>query len=178
MKILSLSVVAFFLGCTCPLLAADEPISGASPATPVPGTEDLTERLAVAQQIARLEISPQMLDKIVSAEVQEVLDYLENNDKKEDLEALVTAVKNLSDKLISNGRVWDEYAGRYATHFSLIELQELRTLVKNPILARRDKVRGDVREVVFVLISDVAEKEAKEVMAIAQRVEKARPQTP
>ncbi len=176
--------------------ASDAPLSKSAEEQAAQGTKaekteenipknDLTERLEIANQIVRLEISPRQIeDELAKGVLQWLIEKLDGDaERKDDLNTLREAMEAVSDKVISSGKVWDEYSARYATHFTLEELKELKVLLRHPLLLKRDKLREDffrreLQEVIFFVVGDVAAKEAEKVQALISEIfEKLPPDT-
>jgi uncharacterized protein len=95
--------------------------------------KDLRERLSVAAKLARWEIPPDTLDQLLAPGLGERLDKLEGNpETAENAKAVRQALQTLTDKVVSSGRLWDELAQRYATHFTQEELTELLEAAQKP----------------------------------------------
>ena len=177
-----LLLCVFGLTTTTMIRAADAPTpqladKGMEQQTEETPKSDLMERLKIADQIVRLEISPRQIDEeLAKGGLQELLSELEQiEERKDDLKALREAMEAVTDKVVSSGKVWDEYSARYATHYTLEELKELKDLLRHPLLIKRDRLREDffrreLQDVIFAAVGDVAVSEAGKVQKLIDEI--------
>ena len=177
-----LLLCVFGLTTTTMIRAADAPTpqladKGMEQQTEETPKSDLMERLKIADQIVRLEISPRQIDEeLAKGGLQELLSELEQiEERKDDLKALREAMEAVTDKVVSSGKVWDEYSARYATHYTLEELKELKDLLRHPLLIKRDRLREDffrreLQDVIFAAVGDVAVSETGKVQKLIDEI--------
>lgn len=141
--------------------AARDPERPASTLEPSPDAKDrgkdLRERLALGARLARLELPPHVIEDIVAPGLKTRLEKIESLPEHEEaVKATRDAVRRLADKLVATRTLWDQVAQRYATHFTLDELEELVKATSTAAMQKRERLRADLMGLMGVAISEGA----------------------
>jgi len=124
----------------------------------------LVERLKLAREVVKWELSTQTLETLFLQPLKAVLTKLESKTETEGLAKEIRAsVTKLTDKIIADGKLWDEVAADYASSFSREELEELGKMVRTPVLRKRDLRRGDFLLDMRLRLDEYAPQEALEI---------------